>query len=76
VGWTSVDDAIGEAIDVVTRITDEVGDEVNDVVEIELDEVVEINGDVVVEGTAVVTIVLELAPTRVSEEGKLSVIVT
>ena len=77
VGWTSVDDAIGEAIDVVTRITDEVGDEVDDVVEIELDDVeVEINGDTVEEEIAVVTIVLELGPTRVSEEGKLSVIVT
>jgi len=76
VGWTSVDDAIGDAIDVVTRITDEVGDEVDDVVEIELDDVVEISGDVVVERMAVVTIVMELALTRVSEDGKLSVIVT
>jgi hypothetical protein len=73
VGWTSVDDAIGAAIDVVRKITEEVSDEVDDVVEIELDDV-EVNGDVVVEETTVVTIVLGL--TRVSEDGKLSVIVT
>jgi hypothetical protein len=73
VGWTSVDDAIGAAIDVVRRITEEVGDEADDVVEIELDDD-EANGNVVVEETPVVMIVLGL--TRVSEEGKLSVIVT
>jgi hypothetical protein len=73
VGWISVDDAIGAAIDVVRRITEEVGDEMDDVVEIELDDI-EVNGDVIVEETTVVTIVLGL--TRVSEDGKLSVIVT
>jgi len=75
-GWASVDGTIGEAIDVVTKISDEVGDEMDDVVEIKLDDVVEVNWDVEVEETAVVTIVLELAPMIVREEGKLSVIVT
>ena len=81
-GWTtSVDDIIGEAIDVVRRIADEDvdededDDEIDDV-EIKLDEVVEINWDDVIEEIEVVTSVLELAPTRVREDGKLSTIVT
>ncbi len=74
--WTSVDDAIGEAIDVATKIEDddEDNDEIDDV-EIKLDEVVEINWDDVIEEIEV-TSVLELAPTRVREDGKLSTIVT
>ena len=79
-GWTtSVDDIIGEAIDVVRRIADEDVDEDDDEiddVEIKLDEVVEINWDDVIEEIEVVTSVLELAPTRVREDGKLSTIVT
>jgi len=80
VDWTSVDDIIGEAIEVVRRIADEdvdeddVADEID--VEIKLDEVVEINWDDVIEEIEVVTSVLELAPTRVREDGKLSTIVT
>lgn len=76
VDWTSVDDAIGEAIDVATKIEDddEDNDEIDDV-EIKLDEVVEINWDDVIEEIEV-TSVLELAPTRVREDGKLSTIVT
>src|SRR5271167_637517 len=81
-GWASVDDAIGEAID-VTKITDEVddeidevNDEIDDVVEIKLDEVVEISWDDVIEEIAVVTNVMELAPARSMEDGKLSSIVT
>jgi len=75
--WVSVDDATGEAID-VTKTTDEVDDEIDveDVVEIKLDEVVEINWDGVIEEMAVVTTVLELAPKRVREDGRLSTIVT
>ena len=73
--WTPVDDAIGEAIDVATKIEDDDDDEI-DVVEIKLDEVVEINWDDVIEDIEVVTSVLELAPTRVREDGKLSTIVT
>jgi len=75
VDWTPVDDAIGEAIDVATKIEDDDDDEI-DVVEIKLDEVVEINWDDVIEDIEVVTSVLELAPTRVREDGKLSTIVT
>jgi len=60
-GWASIDDAIGEAID-VTKITDEVDDE--------------INWDDVIEEIAVVTNVMELAPTRIMEDGKLSTIAT
>jgi len=68
VDWTSVDDAIGEAIDVATKIEDD--DEDND----EIDDV-EINWDDEIEEIEV-TSVLELAPTRVREDGKLSTIVT
>ena len=76
-GWTSVDDAIGVAVAVVTRIAD-VDEDVDEieVVEVKLDEVVEINWDDVIEEIEVVTSVLELAPTRVREDGKLSTIVT
>jgi len=77
VDWTPVDDAIGEAIDVATKIEDDDDDDDEiDVVEIKLDEVVEINWDDVIEDIEVVTSVLELAPTRVREDGKLSTIVT
>ncbi len=75
VGWTSVDDAIGEAIEVTTKIEDDDDDEIDDV-EIKLEEVVEINWDDVIEEIEVVTSVLELAPTRVREDGKLSTIAT
>ena len=67
-GWASVDDAIGEAID-VTKITDEVDDEIDEVDD-------EINWDDVIEEIAVVTNVMELAPTRIMEDGKLSTIAT
>ncbi len=74
-GWTSVDDAIGEAIEVTTKIEDDDDDEIDDV-EIKLEEVVEINWDDVIEEIEVVTSVLELAPTIVREDGKLSTIAT
>ena len=66
VAWLSVDDATGDAID-VTKITDEVDDEVDELD----DEVDELNWDDVIEEMAV-----ELATTRVREEGKLSTIAT
>ncbi len=75
VGWTSVDDAIGEAIEATTKIEDDDDDEIDDV-EIKLEEVVEINWDDVIEEIEVVTSVLELAPTIVREDGKLSTIAT
>ncbi len=85
-GWASVDDATGGAIDVTTT-TDEVDNEVDEVDMVDeadeadevddemVDEVDEINWGVI-EDTAVVTSVMELAPTRVREKGKLSPIVT